>query len=432
MRKLLLSAFCTFFIFSSISFASGFQINETGARAMAMGGAFTGLANDPSTAFVNPAGITQLLGTQFSAGVTLIVPQSTFTGPSPSKSEYKLKDKVYTPVNFYVTHQLSKDWFIGFSVATPWGNGTDWKDSKWPGRYLAMDTEIQSFFFTPVFAYKINEQLSIGGGVSFAYGNVEIVRNVALADPVTHAAKDDGVTTLEGDGTSWGFNVGLFWKPVKEFSVGFDYRSGNKFDFEGTATTNPSTLDFNHPSYGPMSIKLPHGDITAPLTTPQNITLGLAYMPNENLTFVGDFQFVGWKSFDKLEVNFKEALPDGSYKSTGKRDYMNSFIARVGCEYLLNKDVALRCGLFYDKNPVRDELEEPTLTDADRLGFNIGFGYKFTPKFSVDVAYMYLHFFEREITNSEVYTTLNHQTIAFNGTYAPIVHLLGINFNYSL
>ncbi len=433
MRKLLLSAFCTFFIISSISFASGFQINETGARAMAMGGAFTGLANDPSAAFLNPAGITQLNGTQFLAGVSLIAPTATFTGPTPSTTEYKLKDKIYTPFNVYFTHQLSSDMFIGLSINNPYGLGTEWSDNKWAGRYLAMDTEIQTFYFSPVFAYKINDQFSIGGGVTFGYGNVKIVKNIPLADPVTGAPRNDGVTTLEGNGTSWGFNIGLLWKPVKEFSVGLDYRSENKFDFEGTAETKPATLDFNHPVAGAMSIPLPHGDITAPLTTPQNIVLGLAFMPNENLTLVADFQYVGWESYDKLEVTFKTPLYGGATKSTAVRDYENSFIGRLGCEYVLNQTSTLRGGIFYDKNPVKDELVEPTLTDADRIGFNVGFGYKFTPKFGVDVAYMFLYFAEREITNSLVYTVPGKPAYGtFNGTYKPVAHLFGINFSYSL
>ncbi|MFH0733920.1 MAG: outer membrane protein transport protein [bacterium] len=418
MRKLLLFTVFTFFVFTTISFASGFQINECGARAMAMGGAFTGLANDPSAAFYNPAGITQLSGTQFSVGVSLIAPSATFTGPTPSTAEYKLKAKIYTPFNVYFTHQLSDKMAIGLSVNNPYGLGTQWEDEKWAGRYLAVDTEIQTFFFSPVFAYKINEQFSVGAGVTFAYGNVTIKKNI----PVTTGV--DGVTTLEGNGTSWGFNVGLLWKPAKEFSVGLDYRSQNKFDFEGTAETSPAT-------YGPYT--LPHGDITAPLTTPQNIVLGLAFMPTENLTFVGDFQYVGWESYDKLEVTFKTPLYNGATKSTAVRDYENCFIARIGCEYLMNPTVALRGGIFYDKNPVKDELVEPTLTDADRIGFNIGLGYKFTPNFGVDFSYLFLYFPEREITNSAVYTVPGVTAAGFfNGTYKPVAHLVGINFSYSL
>jgi long-chain fatty acid transport protein len=58
------------FAISKFTFAGGFQINEHSARAMGMAGAFTGLANDASAVYFNPAGITQLSGTNFLAGVT--------------------------------------------------------------------------------------------------------------------------------------------------------------------------------------------------------------------------------------------------------------------------------------------------------------------------------------------------------------------------
>ena len=60
------------------SFAGGFQINEHSARATGLGGAFTGIADDPSAIYFNGAGITQLNGTAFLAGTTLIAPISSF------------------------------------------------------------------------------------------------------------------------------------------------------------------------------------------------------------------------------------------------------------------------------------------------------------------------------------------------------------------
>ena len=42
--------------------AGGFQLNEHGAKAMAMGGAFAGLANDLSAFYFNPAGLAFMNG----------------------------------------------------------------------------------------------------------------------------------------------------------------------------------------------------------------------------------------------------------------------------------------------------------------------------------------------------------------------------------
>ena len=82
MSKKLFTIFLIIGISAVQTFASGFQINENGARAMGMSGAFVGLANDPSAVYFNPAGITQLLGTHFSIGATFISPSTKFTGPA--------------------------------------------------------------------------------------------------------------------------------------------------------------------------------------------------------------------------------------------------------------------------------------------------------------------------------------------------------------
>ncbi|KUO62307.1 hypothetical protein APF79_07280 [bacterium BRH_c32] len=409
-------------------FAGGFQINEHGARAMSMAGAFTALANDPSAIYYNPAGLTQLTGTRFMAGVTLIAPSAKFTGPKPfSTKEYEMESQLFNPFNLYVTQQLSDEWFVGLGVNNQYGLGTKWQDN-WGGRYLAVDTEIRSFFFTPVVAYKFSEQFSASVGLTYAYADVKIIRNMPLADPVTGAARPDGQVKMEGDGTAFGFTAGILYKPTKELSLGLSYRSESKFDFEGDATTKPTTLDFVHPLAGKQSIPLPNGPIKAPLTTPQNITLGVAYVASDVLTLSADFQYIGWSSYDKLEVTFEKydlapTVPGNQNVQSADRNYKNTFILRGGAEYTVSDVFTLRGGLLYDKNPVEDAYVEPTLPDADRIGFNIGFGYKFTENLSVDVSYLLLTFAEREISNSK---------FGFNGTYQNMAHLFGLNFSYNL
>ncbi|HPN37123.1 MAG TPA: outer membrane protein transport protein [Melioribacteraceae bacterium] len=434
MRKSLLSGMMLILLSANL-FASGFQINENGARAMGMANAFTGLANDASAVFFNPAGMTQLKGTNFSAGVSLIAPMTKFTGPNQAKDEYKLKSNVFTPFTLYISHQLTDDIFVGLSVNNPYGLGTEW-NSDWAGRYLAVDTEIRTFNFQPTIAYKFNEHFSIGFGFSIAYGDVKIKKNLPLADPFTGAVSPDASSLLEGDGTSFGFNIGFLWKPIDEFSLGVDYRSKNKYTFEGTATTNPPTFTITHPLAGPIPVKLPYGNVEAPLTTPENLVIGLAYKPNKTLTIAADFQYVGWKSYDKLEVTFKDYVVNtstGSKVSSSYRGFKNSYIARVGSEYLYSNELALRFGLLYDKNPVEDELVEPTLPDADRIGITAGFGYKLTECLSIDVSYFYLHFMEREITNSVNTTVPGKPSLGyFNGTYKPVAHLFAVSFNYTL
>lgn len=404
------------FLFAGKLIAGGFQINEHGARAMGMAGAFTAIANDPTALFYNPAGLAYVSGTRFYGGATLIKPISSFRGPSPSVDEWKMKDLLFNPINIYVTHQLMDNLTLGIGLNNPYGLGTEW-DENWVGKYMAIKTEIRSFFFYASVGYKISDELSIGAGPVYAIGDVTINRKNSLSP-----FDADARINLAGDANAVGFTAGLLFKPVEEFSVGLGYRSEVNFDFSGKAdVTAPSQLL-------PL---LPQGNIKAPLTTPQNITLGLAYMPSKELTLSSDFQYIGWSSYDKLEVTFsdvKDANGD-PYVSTSIRDYKNALIARVGFEYKLSDPFTLRGGLLYDVNPVKDERLDPTLPDANRLGLNIGFGYQITENIGVDVAYLFLRFNERKIDNSMV--SYSSGSAYFNGVYNSTAHLLGIDLSYN-
>jgi long-chain fatty acid transport protein len=401
----------------NLALAGGFQINEQGAKALAMANAFTGVANNPSAIFFNPAGITQLLGTQFTAGLSVIAPTTKFTGPSPETTEWEMEKQVFTPFDVYITHQFDENWYAGLGVNNQYGLGTEWP-SDWAGNLLAVDTEIKSFFFTPVVAYKFSDQFSLSVGGVVSYAEVKILSNILRQPPV--------VFDLEGNKTSFGFTAGLMYKPLQKLSVGLSYRSEVKFDFEGTAVSTPASMTI--PGVG--TIEFPHGDVTAPLTTPQNITIGLGITPSPELTLAADFQYVGWSSYDKLEITFNNfdldpRTPGIQNVSSSDRKYENTFIVRGGAEFKTSDVFALRAGVFYDKNPIKTEYVDPTLPDADRVGINVGFGYKFTEKFGVDFGYLLLLFQDREVTNSV-------PDINFNGTYENMSHVFALDLSYSL
>ncbi|MEW6701949.1 MAG: outer membrane protein transport protein, partial [Bacteroidota bacterium] len=337
--KKTITLFLVSVMLASSAYAGGFQINEHGARAMAMGGAFTGLANDPSAIYFNPAGIAQLKGTQFYAGATMILPISSFALPKPSTTEYEMKSQVFSPINFYVTQQLSEKFYAGISVNNQYGLGTKW-DPNWIGRYLAVETEVRTFFITPVVAYKFSDNFSLSVGATYAFADVKIARK----SPNPNPTQSEPLIDMNGTATAFGFTAGLLYKPSSKFQLGLSYRSESKFDFSGTVVSNPAT--FTHPLLK-VNLPFPYGDIKAPLTTPQNITFGLAYIPDDRWTATFDFQYIGWSSYNKLEVTFSsydlDLNPANGVQNVQSvvRDYQNTFIVRGGLEYKASDSFAL-------------------------------------------------------------------------------------------
>lgn len=413
MKKKLFSLFIFLSFISPNLFGSGFQLNEHGAKAMSLGGAFTAIANDPSTIYFNGAGIVNLKGFNIMLGTALIFPDASFRGPYPSIQETKAKEKVFYPSHFYATYQASDKLFFGLGFNTPFGLATEW-DEDWVGRFVSVNIDLQTFSFNPTVAFKFNDNISASIGLLYNFANVTIIRKANLS-PFDAEAKID----IEGDdNAAFGFNAGLLIKANDKLTFGASYRSEVEYNFEGdVVSTGPSQF----------SSMLPQGRGKAKLVTPQQITVGVAYKLLDQLMLTSDFQYVFWSSYDSLNIDFdKPEIED----SKTPRLYDDSYFIRFGLEYLLNERLALRGGLYFDKNPIKDEYLDATIPDADRLGFNIGFGYDLSNKITLDLAYLFIRMEERTINNSKISYSGDEGFIPFNGTYNSTANLISLSLSY--
>jgi len=388
-------------------YAGGFQLNECGAKAMAQAGAFAARASDASAIYFNPAGLGFQSNGSILAGVTLIRPNTYFLGPLEANTNTRtnLLPAVFTPINFYATAPISDRLHIGIGVNNPYGLGTEWPEN-WIGQYITLKVDLKSFFFTPTVSYRILDNLSVGAGFNYVIGSVLLSRAVSIPSvqvPQTSVVKLD----MDANGVS--FNAGVLYKPMPWLSVGASYRSQTKVDADGSA-------DFN-PNYS--SLKFPAGDVSTTIKLPATGYLGVAVTPLENLQVEFDYQYIGWSSYDKLVIDFES----NNSQSVSDKNYKDTYILRLGAEYVMGS-FAIRGGWYYDHSPVPDEYVEPLLPDADRNGYNIGFGYRITDNLTLDVAYLFIKFKDRVVTNSA-------PEIGLNGVYSTYVDLLGINIGYT-
>ncbi len=380
-------------------------MNEHGARAMGLGGAFTAIADDPSAIYWNGAGLTQFGGTNFIIGGTIIAPSSSFRGVSPQTTEYKTDDKAFYPPNIFASHRINNDFAVGLGFTVPFGLGTQWADD-WVGKYLALKTELMVFTISPVAAYQITEELSVSAAFVYSFANVEITRKVSQAP-----FEGDAFVQLKGDDNSaFGYNLGLMYKPIESLSFGVSFHSQIKYDFKGTATSTSETQQ--------LADQLPNGDISAKLTTPANLTFGVAYDVLPDLKFSADFQWVGWSSYDTLKIDFDNpAYTD----LASPRLYDDSYIIRFGTQYRVSSQFELLAGIYFDKIPVKPEYLNPSLPDANRIGLSIGFKYNIFNNFGISASYLHIGASQVTVENSTEY---------FNGTYNSYANLAALSLSY--
>jgi long-chain fatty acid transport protein len=396
--------------------ASGFSIYEASVRANAMLGAFTAYADHVSTIYYNPAGLSELEGLHISAGATIIAPRSSFRGPLPSSNtKHKQVAQNFPVPNLYASYQIADGLTAGIGVYAPFGLGTKW-ESDWPGRFLAVETSVETIFVNPAVAYTLPDfgigKVQIGAGLMVAaYGSVVLKRTVGDFVP-------ESDFELEGhmDKPAFGYNLGLLYSPIDDITLGFTYRSQVSVEFSGDANFNEL------PEYGFP----PNTSGGTTLDFPANWAVGVNVKPTDQLSLALDYVWWGWSSYDELVIEFDQTLPAlGSDVLASDRAYEDTYQIRFGAEYkeLLVPELTGMLGFAYDKNPVPDRTLDPTLPDSDRLLFSGGVTYAINEKIEIDAAYIYIRAEERKNTTAE------H---GFKGVYNTYAHLpsLGITMKF--
>jgi long-chain fatty acid transport protein len=422
-----------FFSLSTFSHGSGFLIYEHGAAAMAMGGAFVAIANNPTAIFHNPAGIAWLEGTQISIGTTLITSLASVNLANLGSS-FDAKSQWHYPSTAYISHKISDRITAGFGFFTPYGLGLEWPNTDekpFPLRYISTKSDMKSFFFNPTLAFKINEYLSVAVGASYIHSILKFNLTEALILAPTVIA--DVPATLEVTGNGWGLNAGFLYRQGS-FSLGLNWRGGFKLDYkDGDLNLDLSVIQALNPA-APASLT---GTGSTSFNLPHIFGLGVAFNLTEKLLIAADVDFVMWKSYDEFVVNIEvpgiEAIyPPGIDNKTIEENWKNSFVFRVGVQYTLNDNLDLRAGFLYDITPQPVETMDPILPDSDRWAVTAGFGYKFG-KFVLDVAYQFEPFLDRTSPNRHI-PLLIHPVTGVNlgeGTYTNTAHLIGISLGFN-
>ncbi len=384
--------------------ASGFQIAEQSARGL--GRAFAGgaaVATDPSTIFFNPAGMTRLEGTQISGTLSFIF-------PSAEWSDRGSRDAFGTPLSggngadggsnaivpvFYGMYTIDDQWTVGLAVNVPFGLATDWAGG-WKGRYQALESDIKTINVQPSVAYKIDDQWSVGGGVDFQYMDVRLTQAVdygtvavAALGPAPAAAlglspqANDGRGIVEGDDTSWGFNVGALYELDERTRFGVHYRSKIEHNLDGDGKfVIPEKAK---PLQG--SGAFVDSGISADITLPETINLSGLHQIDDKWTVMGDIQWTRWSRVQEIVIDYDNpAQPESSLNLK----WNDTWKLAAGADYEYSDVLTLRFGMAYDQDPTSRETRSPRLPTHDRIWLSVGFTYQLEENMWMDFGYTHI------------------------------------------
>src|SRR4051812_19898546 len=158
----------------------GIEVPMQGARAAGQADAFTAQADDPSAIFYNPAGLTQLRGTQISAGLYFLQPQ--FHLDADSGADEHMNLATFLPHLYAESDFGTESWRFGIGINNPFGINENWGDTG-TLRTIVDEAQLMCINIAPTVAYKVNDNLSLGVALNIYAGSTVLTRNVVLGPP---------------------------------------------------------------------------------------------------------------------------------------------------------------------------------------------------------------------------------------------------------
>jgi long-chain fatty acid transport protein len=414
------------------------------------------MAEDSSSIWYNPAGLTQLTDSEIMGGYSLIRFGADFTktsatdaiGQPLSGGEGGKVGKLGGPLFVYYSMPINDQFTFGFGLNTPFGLATKYDDDS-IFRYQAIYSSVAVVNYNPSVAWKINDQFSLGFGIDYQTMTVKLTNDVDFGaicfgqvNPATCTAlgltpqSHDGFFSTQASGNGTGWNFGALWNINSEQRLGFAYRSSINHNLSGGASfTNVPVAFATQPQFQAQGV-------SAEFKSPRIMSLSYLWQITSQWTLTADWSNTGWSSFDKLDIKF--ANP-GTTDAVVDEGLSNSNRYAVGLDYRFSDAWTFRGGVALDLSPVPDPAApcnttafNPSCTndvsasrtarlpDGDRKWIAFGATWRLTEHSQWDVGYAHLFLGSSLDFNQTNAAGQDHIV----GTFKADADILGVSYRY--
>ncbi len=380
------------------SAALQFNLSPPGARSLAMGGAFIGLADDATAAASNPAGLLQLAAPEVSVEFRSSYYDTPYVdGGSYSTSPFSTAGLNVSRdaervggVSFLSFVYPQENWALAFyrqealnfktSFASAGANDTSTTGFIFP---FAAAAELTDVVYGISAAFKFNDYIS--AGVSLNTHDFEI-DSATLRTFTQNGSTVNLLTVQQGDDSAIGGYFGLMVKPNDQWQFGMTYRSAPEFKYQAAAFRNNTQFLLKDTKFD----------------SPDAWGVGAVWRPTESLSVALDVVQVNYSELtDNIVSNFQgnDAAPI-VLEGIAPLQIDDGVEVHLGGEYVFTNfenPFSVRAGVWHDPEhsigfegdpvirPVTDAVANAVLFSQgdDELHYSFGFGWAFD-KFQVD------------------------------------------------
>jgi long-chain fatty acid transport protein len=417
---------------------AGFALQENSGSGL--GNAFAGgaaVAEDASTIWANPAGMSRIGTNQVAAAIYFITPSMKFSNNASQPAAVCPQgvppcgpDGIYQPLggnggdagslavvpNLFLVVPINKQWSFGLGVNGPFGLVTEYDDS-WLGRYHAVKSDIKTYNVNPALSWKLADNFTIAAGADYQHIKATLTSNVnysgaigqgtllgvqagqipaaAVAPLLTLSNGLDANATVDGSDDAWGWNVGALWEIDRNARLGLSYRSSVKYHVTGNANISTPPAPALPPTLAPIyaavsaqvnaNPQLASGGVYADIELPQIANLSYFRSLNDKWDIMMDVQWTGWSTIQDLAFY----RTSGALFSSTPEHWKDVWRYALGANYKYNDQWKFRGGVAFDQSPVPDEYRTPRLPDDDRIWLAAGAQYKMGRQWAFDLGVAY-------------------------------------------
>jgi long-chain fatty acid transport protein len=378
------AALFVFFSAMAVLQAAALDNTRMGAKANIMGRAFTGLADDPSAVFYNPAGLVfqregvslQSYGVYTRTSLWYYGPEADTVSGSTEKADTvsRSTEKVIQPEIFINYHD--GDIAFGLGVYTPYGSNAFKYDSvhSVPGRSIEQNFSLTAM--SASFAYRLADVFSLGLSLSAYHGRYAYSGLNLFGDPGNQKHDFSGMAGVGG-------NIGALFKANDALSFGLTLKAPVKVSIGGDA------------SFTAAGVGTDVYTGRAEFTTPLYITFGTALHtnPQGTLTLTFDFNYAFYSKLKNYTFILRDVQNPGATTVKNKETgYTDAVYAAIGIDGRASEKLSVRGGIHYAPTATSDE----GLTwscDLSRITEGFGLAYAFTPEFEFMLSFQMFQFF---------------------------------------
>jgi long-chain fatty acid transport protein len=366
------------------AWSAGLMLYEQGTPDVGLASAGRGArAQDASTVFTNPAGMTQLEDSQLLAGIEPLFGNLTFSPNAKTSLKGTNGGNAAVPLpggSFFYVHSLSPNLKLGFGSYSYFGAPLEY-NLNWVGRYRLQGATILGMSFQPSIAFRAADWLSIGGGPNVMMGFLRAKAGINTLNP----RLGDGQVRYQNYTVNVGGNVGILLTPRDGTRIGMDYLT-------------PVNLNFSDAPHfvglGPLVTRAISNDkLRSPKTNlgmqvPQQLMADVYQKVTERTALLGGVGWQNWSRFGLVDISIDSANPKSLTKNL---HFQDTFHVAAGSQYQLGPQWMLSCGFAFDNSAVGTPMRTVNLPVGDQYRFGAGVQYAYSTTLTLGFADEYMY-----------------------------------------